>query len=134
MDVLTDAIQNQGFYGSTEARLARARIYREQQLYGEALQELYNVLVLDPFLEVALIEQIEVALESNQPGLAVLYSQQYLLYYPSSVRGFYLEANLAAVLQLADRHCVIEKGRTVWSGTSAELAAAPEVKEAYLHV
>jgi tetratricopeptide (TPR) repeat protein len=90
VDVLTDAIQNQGFYGNTEARLARARIFRAEQSYGEALQELYNVLVLNPFLEVALIEQIEVALESNQPGLAVLYAQQYLLYYPGSVRGFYL--------------------------------------------
>ena len=42
--------------------------------------------------------------------------------------------NLSAVLRLADRHSVIEKGRTVWTGTSAELEAAPQVKEAYLHV
>ncbi|MDQ7036297.1 MAG: hypothetical protein Q9P01_16130 [Anaerolineae bacterium] len=30
------------------------------------------------------------ALESGQVGLGVLYSQQYLLYYPGSVRGYYL--------------------------------------------
>jgi ABC-type branched-subunit amino acid transport system ATPase component len=29
---------------------------------------------------------------------------------------------------------VIEKGRTVWSGTGAALAAAPEVTEKYLHI
>ena len=45
-----------------------------------------------------------------------------------------IDKNLSAVLRLADRHSVIEKGRTVWSGTSAELEAAPQVKEAYLHL
>ena len=45
-----------------------------------------------------------------------------------------IDKNLVAVLRLADRHTVIEKGRTVWSGSSAELEAAPEVKETYLHV
>ena len=45
-----------------------------------------------------------------------------------------IDKNLAAVLKLADRHTVIEKGRTVWSGTSAELEAAPEVRDTYLHL
>jgi branched-chain amino acid transport system ATP-binding protein len=45
-----------------------------------------------------------------------------------------IDKNLAAVLKLADRHSVIEKGRTVWTGTSAELEAAPEVRDTYLHV
>ncbi|MFN3448633.1 MAG: ABC transporter ATP-binding protein [Roseococcus sp.] len=45
-----------------------------------------------------------------------------------------IDKNLAAVLRLADRHVVIERGRTVWTGDSAALAAAPEVRERYLHV
>ncbi len=45
-----------------------------------------------------------------------------------------IDKNLGAVLRLADRHAVIEKGRTVWTGSSAELQAAPEVMETYLHV
>jgi tetratricopeptide (TPR) repeat protein len=90
IEVLTDAIQDKGFHNNTEVRMARARIYREQGRYPEALQELHDILVINPFLETALIEQIEVALESNQAGLAVLYSQQYLLYYPGSAQGFYL--------------------------------------------
>jgi branched-chain amino acid transport system ATP-binding protein len=45
-----------------------------------------------------------------------------------------IDKNLSAVLRLADRHSVIEKGRTVWTGTSVALAASPEVKESYLHV
>jgi tetratricopeptide (TPR) repeat protein len=34
--------------------------------------------------------QTELALETGQAGLAVLYAQQYLLYYPGSLHGFYL--------------------------------------------
>ncbi|MCK8783637.1 ABC transporter ATP-binding protein [Roseomonas sp. NAR14] len=45
-----------------------------------------------------------------------------------------IDKNLGAVLRLGDRHVVIEKGRTVWSGGSAALAAAPEVRDTYLHV
>ena len=45
-----------------------------------------------------------------------------------------IDKNLAAILKLADRHVVIEKGRVVWTGTSAALAAAPEVRDTYLHV
>ncbi|MCO6415548.1 ABC transporter ATP-binding protein [Siccirubricoccus sp. KC 17139] len=45
-----------------------------------------------------------------------------------------IDKNLAAVMRLADRHVVLEKGRTVWQGGSAALAASPEVLEGYLHV
>ncbi|MGK7870584.1 ABC transporter ATP-binding protein [Falsiroseomonas sp. E2-1-a20] len=45
-----------------------------------------------------------------------------------------IDKNLAAVSRLADRHVVIEKGRTVWTGTSADLAASPQVRDSYLHV
>ncbi|WP_439595274.1 ABC transporter ATP-binding protein [Falsiroseomonas sp.] len=45
-----------------------------------------------------------------------------------------IDKNLAAVSRLADRHVVIEKGRTVWTGTSAELEATPAVRDTYLHL
>ena len=45
-----------------------------------------------------------------------------------------IDKNLLAVLRLADTVVVLEKGRTVWQGTAAELAAAPHVRDAYLHV
>jgi len=45
-----------------------------------------------------------------------------------------IDKNLAAIQRLADRHVVIEKGRVVWTGSSAELAAAPEIRDTYLHV
>jgi branched-chain amino acid transport system ATP-binding protein len=45
-----------------------------------------------------------------------------------------IDKNLAAILRLADRHVVIEKGRVVWTGSSDALSAAPEVRDTYLHV
>jgi branched-chain amino acid transport system ATP-binding protein len=45
-----------------------------------------------------------------------------------------IDKNLAAVKRLADWHVVIEKGRVVWQGDSAALAAAPEVRDTYLHI
>lgn len=36
---------------------------------------------------------------------------------------FLIDKNLREVLRLADRHYVIERGRVMWSGTSAEFAA-----------
>ena len=45
-----------------------------------------------------------------------------------------IDKNLAAILKLADRHVVIEKGRVVWTGSSEALSAAPEVRDTYLHV
>jgi branched-chain amino acid transport system ATP-binding protein len=45
-----------------------------------------------------------------------------------------IDKNLSAVLALADRHVIVEKGRAVWTGDSQALVAAPEIKEQYLHV
>jgi branched-chain amino acid transport system ATP-binding protein len=45
-----------------------------------------------------------------------------------------IDKNIAPMLRLADRHYILEKGRTVWSGTSAELAGAVELQHRYLGV
>ncbi len=45
-----------------------------------------------------------------------------------------IDKNVDALLPLADRHVVIEKGRVAWQGTSAALAADPSVKDRFLHV
>ena len=45
-----------------------------------------------------------------------------------------IDKNVDALLPLADRHVVIEKGRVAWQGTSADLAADPRVKDRFLHV
>jgi branched-chain amino acid transport system ATP-binding protein len=45
-----------------------------------------------------------------------------------------IDKNIDALARLADRHVVLEKGRVVWTGTSADLLADPAVKDRYLHV
>lgn len=45
-----------------------------------------------------------------------------------------VDKNIADLTKLADRNYVIEKGRVVWSGTSAELAENTEMQERYLGV
>ena len=45
-----------------------------------------------------------------------------------------IDKNVDALTKFADRHVVIEKGRIVWSGTTAEILATPEVKDRFLHV
>ena len=45
-----------------------------------------------------------------------------------------IDKDVKALSEVADRHYVLEKGRVVWSGTSGELSASPEVQHRYLGV
>ncbi len=45
-----------------------------------------------------------------------------------------IDKNLDALMQIADRHCIMQKGRVVWQGRTDELAANQEVKSHYLGV
>ena len=45
-----------------------------------------------------------------------------------------IDKNVGALTRVADRHFLIERGRVVWWGSSAALAAAPDVQHRYLGV
>jgi len=45
-----------------------------------------------------------------------------------------IDKDIQALTRVADRHYVLEKGRVVWSGSSAELAASRDVQHKYLGV
>jgi branched-chain amino acid transport system ATP-binding protein len=45
-----------------------------------------------------------------------------------------IDKDVKALTRLADRHYVLEKGRVVWSGNSADLAASEDVQHKYLGV
>jgi len=45
-----------------------------------------------------------------------------------------IDKNVGALTKVADRHFLIERGRVVWTGASAALAAAPDVQHRYLGV
>jgi len=45
-----------------------------------------------------------------------------------------IDKNVDALTKIADRHTIIEKGRVVWTGTSAELRADQNLQHRYLGV
>ena len=45
-----------------------------------------------------------------------------------------IDKNVDALIKLADRHVILEKGHVVWAGTSAALSADPVAKNRYLSV
>ena len=45
-----------------------------------------------------------------------------------------IDKNVEALTRIADRHYVVERGRVVWTGSSAELANAPDIQHRYLGI
>jgi branched-chain amino acid transport system ATP-binding protein len=45
-----------------------------------------------------------------------------------------IDKNVENLTRIADRHYIIERGRVAWSGTSAELIAAPDLQRRYLGI
>src|SRR5258707_2757768 len=43
-----------------------------------------------------------------------------------------IDKNIEHLTRIADRHYIIERGRAVWSGTSEELVAQPDLQHRYL--
>jgi branched-chain amino acid transport system ATP-binding protein len=96
----------------------------EQQMLaiGRALMTNPRLLILDeateglaPLVRIEIYRSIE---RLKSEGLSILL----------------IDKDVAALARVAERHYVLEKGRVVWSGTSAELNAAAEVQHRYLGV
>jgi branched-chain amino acid transport system ATP-binding protein len=45
-----------------------------------------------------------------------------------------IDKNVDALTRIADRHTIIERGRVVWTGSSAELTAAADIQHRYLGI
>src|ERR1700757_3065294 len=45
-----------------------------------------------------------------------------------------IDKNVEHLTRICDRHYIIERGRTVWSGTSVELIAEPDLQHRYLGI
>ena len=96
----------------------------EQQMLaiGRALMTNPRLLILDeateglaPLIRMEIYRSIE---RLKSEGLSILV----------------IDKDVSALTQVADRHYVLEKGRVVWSGSSAELAADANVQHRYLGV
>ena len=45
-----------------------------------------------------------------------------------------IDKNVSALIPLADRHHIVEKGRVVWAGSSRDLAGDKDLQHRYLGV
>lgn len=45
-----------------------------------------------------------------------------------------IDKNIAALMAIAERHYIMEKGRIIWDGTSEELQTRPELRSRYLGI
>jgi len=96
----------------------------EQQMLaiGRALMTNPRLLILDEATEgLAPLIRIEIyrSIESlKAAGLSILV----------------IDKDVKALIRVADVHYMLEKGRVVWSGSSAELAASEDVQHRYLGV
>jgi branched-chain amino acid transport system ATP-binding protein len=96
----------------------------EQQMLaiGRALMTNPRLLILDEATEgLAPLIRVEIwsCLESlKASGLAILL----------------IDKHVEALTRLADQHYVLERGRVVWSGTSAELRTREDIRHRYLGV
>jgi branched-chain amino acid transport system ATP-binding protein len=96
----------------------------EQQMLaiGRALMTNPRLLILDeateglaPFIRVEIYDSVA---RLKRAGLSLLL----------------IDKDVAALARIADRHYVLEKGKVVWSGDSAELSSKPELQHRYLGV
>jgi branched-chain amino acid transport system ATP-binding protein len=96
----------------------------EQQMLaiGRALMTNPRLLILDeateglaPLVRAGIYRSIE---QLKSEGLSILV----------------IDKDVAALTRVAERHYVLEKGRVVWSGSSAELAGNAELQHRYLGV
>jgi tetratricopeptide (TPR) repeat protein len=70
---------------NTALRTKKAEVLFEQGRYNDSLQELYEVLLINPYAERALQLQVQCANALDDYGLAVVYAEQYMGRYPGSV-------------------------------------------------
>ena len=116
-DLFGNLKERQGHYGN---QLSGG----EQQMLaiGRALMTNPRLLILDeateglaPLIRAEIYRSIE---RLKSEGLSILV----------------IDKDVRSLTRLADRHFVLEKGRVVWSGTSSELSASPEIQHRYLGV
>lgn len=95
--VLSDALERSELQTNVELIIERGQNYFEQGEYDLALYDAFLALYINEGTEAAHLLRIQTALRQNDPGLAVLYAQTYLYYYPGSVLGYKLlgDARLA---------------------------------------
>lgn len=88
--VLNQGLSESSLRGNVDLFLTKARIYADDDDYGNADYQAYLALYVDPANEPAHLLRIELAMAQDRPAQAVIFAQDYLLFYPGSRLGFQL--------------------------------------------
>ncbi len=86
--VLNDGLQFERLFEDLNLRLMKGEVYYAQGEYDLARQEAYEMLYINPYSEPGHHLQIRSVLALGDAGLGVIYSEQYLFFYPGRVQGY----------------------------------------------
>jgi tetratricopeptide (TPR) repeat protein len=116
LDILNQGLENSILASDVKLIVERGEVYFAQDELDLAAQEAFLALYVDPTIERAYQLQIKVALAKGDPGLAVIYAQNYLFFYPGSVAGYKLlgdarvaEGNIDLALAAYDQALAAEE-------------------------
>ena len=90
LDILDQGLGIDSLSNNVNLIVEKGRIYLQQRDYDLAEYQAFLALYIDPTIEVAHQLRIESAMADRSPGRAVLYTQDYLHYYPGSTHAFKL--------------------------------------------
>ncbi|MFO7320602.1 MAG: tetratricopeptide repeat protein [Chloroflexota bacterium] len=90
LTLMDEALQTPELVGNPALLTKRGQLNLELGRHEAAIYDAYVALLLNAETEAAHILRTEAALAQGKPGLAVLYAQAYLFYYPGSPTGWKL--------------------------------------------
>jgi tetratricopeptide (TPR) repeat protein len=90
LEALNDGLAVPSLAGSTRLLIAKGNVLFAQGKYDQADYLAFLALYVDPTLEAAHRLRVQAALSRGEPGLAVLYAQTYLFYWPGSPDAYTL--------------------------------------------
>jgi len=88
LEILDQGLAVPELISDVQLIVEKGDIYFAQRDYDKADYQAYLALYIDPTTESAHKLRIKTAMAEGDAGLAVLYSQAYLFYYPGSVEGY----------------------------------------------
>lgn len=131
LEVLNRGLESPQLAADVSLIVERGEVYFERGDLDLAAQEAFLALYIDPTAEEAYLLQIKTALAQGDPGLAVIYAQNYLFFYPGSAEGYKLlgdarvaEGNVDLALAAYDQALAAE-GQT--SATVGALVARAQL-------
>ena len=97
LEILNQGLNVPELSSNTQLTMQLAQVYYQQRDYNRALYEVFLTLYIDPSIEAAYQLKIQIGMDRNRPGDAVLAAQDYLFIYPGDTTAFRLlgEARLA---------------------------------------